>query len=701
MFAQQGNLDDFASMTLLEKQATLYVSVLWTCHVEWCFQFMEGLGAMAALSHVFVEIWACKTMNPVLRHYALRLVSNFCQVHPIYASIMADESRAKLVAEAISLTFSIWDVRALRHVLRFTLAAIAFALQVPVLPRNNQITVRDFLGRPDGIELHEYWKAGAPKRADRGADQHLFKTELLEKLVIWAEHPNGDDQGKGDEYSRLWALWLVLTILRYKDPQRIPDVTRETLLLFPKEVDTSKDRKKRSGSEDQTAAALETAAILGPPGARPTCCLEWLFGSERLGKVLSVITGICLESRWNDAKFAACSASGRFTYELPHFLKTMVHHVSGSKLVDCIAQPEKQLNLVSLMSIAIISSYKLQYSPSQTAEFFNAFFNLQKMLLQESAIKGEEPFESLGRQLTLSPGSLPLDFQFRSLVAYVIAQCVVPPLAEIPEEETHDGENSPTESPSSKPRNRLQSQMQKAVAAAPPVAKCKEPPSVLLRILSQEIAREDVRLRKAQHTDKGPIYSDLLLQLMYALAVTTPHHPSLANNTPAVLNCALTQVAKVFRVIENQVEGYRLYDPADGQRNKVFLYLRAVACVRTAIQCIAGSWLAEASGPHIALTDQAGKDFVRFCVKNIEKAYMESALIKTRESPWEKTMLSQGAPGTVGALLIRALSVDANLAELGRIGGQQSLLSLSRHGETATIKQQATLFLTKLAVVSG
>lgn len=234
-----------------------------------------------------------------------------------------------------------------------------------------------------------------------------------------------------------------------------------------------------------------------------------------------------------------------------------------------------------------------------------------------------------------------------------------------------------------------------------PVAACKDPLHSLLRILAQEILREDQRLRKPQHSDKGPIYSDLLMHLLYALAVTVPHHASVATGSAAVQSAALTQLSKVFRIIENEVEGYRLYDVADGQRNKVFLYLRAVACVRAAIQCIAAGWQSMPSGPHIPLTDQAGKDFVRFCSKNIEKAFSESALIKAVETPWEKVMLTQGATGTIGDLLIRACSTDANLAELGRIKGQQSLLSLSRHGETTTVKQQATLFLTKLAVLTG
>jgi hypothetical protein len=185
LFVQQGSLDDLSSLTLVEKQATLYVAFLWTCNVDWCFQFLEGIGAMAALCQVCVEIWACGTMNPLLRHYSLRLVSGFCQVQPIYATIMADEGRAKMVSNAIRLTFSSWDVRALRHVLRIVVAALAFALKVPVLPRNCMLTVQDHLGKPDGSELHDLWKAGAPKRANRG-DHHLFRPEFLEQLMFGA-----------------------------------------------------------------------------------------------------------------------------------------------------------------------------------------------------------------------------------------------------------------------------------------------------------------------------------------------------------------------------------------------------------------------------------------------------------------------------------------------------------------------------------
>jgi hypothetical protein len=466
-------------------------------------------------------------------------------------------------------------------------------------------------------------------------------------------------------------------------------------------VDTTDSKKKKKKSEEQTTAHEESAASAiwcVSSGAVPRCAVKWFVESQRLGEVLAKTTSICTRMKWTESRMLACAAAGRCMYESPHFLHRIVHHLDGAQIVDCLGQPEKELNLTSLVSIAIMSSYKLKFSPDQPEEFPAAFFLLQRALLEGAASCGEEPYECLTKCLTLAPGSLPCEMPFRCAIAFVIGQCALPPLAEVPVEQSDSPEGSPPTSPNhAAVRQRRADQK----AAIPPVATCKVPPESVMRVLAQEISREDQRLRKPQHTDKGPIYSDLLVHSLYALAVTVPHHASLATGSAAVRNAALTQLSKVFRTIEHQVDGHKLYDVADGQRNKVFLYLRAVACVRAAIQCIAAGWLSTPSGPHIALTaDQAGKDFVRFCSTNIAKTF-DTGLIKATETPWEKVMLRQGHAGTVADLLIRACSTDANLAELGRIGGQQSLLSLSRVGETATVKQQATLFLTKLAVLTA
>lgn len=44
-------------------------------------------------------------------------------------------------------------------------------------------------------------------------------------------------------------------------------------------------------------------------------------------------------------------------------------------------------------------------------------------------------------------------------------------------------------------------------------------------------------------------------------------------------------------------------------------------------------------------------------------------------------------------------SSDSNLVEVSKLGGEQALHSLSRFGDSAQIRQQATMLLTRLAVV--
>ncbi|CAE8609104.1 unnamed protein product, partial [Polarella glacialis] len=119
-----------------------------------------------------------------------------------------------------------------------------------------------------------------------------------------------------------------------------------------------------------------------------------------------------------------------------------------------------------------------------------------------------------------------------------------------------------------------------------------------------------------------------------------------------------------------------------------------------ALQIITGSWFAADFGARFVVSEEGGKDFMQYCTKHINQVYNnKTALTRILGSPWERVMLSQGPTTTIAELLIVVCSSDANLIMVSKLGGEQALHNLSRYGDGAQIRQQATMLLTKLAVM--
>jgi hypothetical protein len=237
------------------------------------------------------------------------------------------------------------------------------------------------------------------------------------------------------------------------------------------------------------------------------------------------------------------------------------------------------------------------------------------------------------------------------------------------------------------------------------VAECPAPPALLLDVLAQEVLREDLRLQQAKGNgphSRGPLFSTMLCNLLYALAVTVPTHPETAANSAAVRGAAFSQLIKVQTIVAQSVQPRQLFDAADGKREKLFLYVRATACIREALQCIMASWFAADFGVRFAISEEGGRDFIQYCTKHVNQVYNnKTALTKVLGTPWERLMLSQGPTTMIAELLLTICSSDVNLAEVSKLGGETALHSLSRYGESTQTRQQATMLLTKLAVMAN
>jgi len=361
-----------------------------------------------------------------------------------------------------------------------------------------------------------------------------------------------------------------------------------------------------------------------------------------------------LALQWKTAQRLACISASRLFYELPQFQQLSVETMDGQLVVRLFNMPDKMLNLAAVLIEGIASC-------------------------------GQGPYDLIARWLHTPGDGLPCEADFRGMLAFMIGQCAHPPLATVPSLEL-EGQSPDTADGK----------------GAPPVADCEAPPAAMLDKLAYEIIREEQRLKSAQVDGKGPLYSPMLCHLLYALAVLVPLHPKVAANSASVRGAAFAQLMKVQNIVAQSVQPQALFDPADGKRAKLFLYVKATASIRSALQIITSSWLAADFGSRFAITEEGGRDFIQYCTKHINQVYNnKTALTRVLGTPWERMMLSQGPTSTIAELLLIVCSNDANLKEVSKLGGEPALHSLSRYGESAQIRQQGTMLLTKLAVMQA
>merc|ERR1712083_227609 len=85
---------------------------------------------------------------------------------------------------------------------------------------------------------------------------------------------------------------------------------------------------------------------------------------------------------------------------------------------------------------------------------------------------------------------------------------------------------------------------------------------------------------------------------------------------------AFSQLMKTQTITAQAIRPVQLFDKADSaQRAKLYLYVRATACIRAALQSIMGSWFAADFGAKFSISEEGGQDFVQYCTKHIIQVY--------------------------------------------------------------------------------
>merc|ERR1719161_870558 len=186
------------------------------------------------------------------------------------------------------------------------------------------------------------------------------------------------------------------------------------------------------------SSALSTAyKSVGKEEKEPASRITWLTGSPKLCFILSRLIGQALVFSNDNSRLIAASLASFCMVELPPFLPMLVHTVNVDALISCFSVPEHLVHANVLLLCSIIVSFKLPIlSQTITKDFLDRFWNLQggiiKGLVGGEATSLDGPFDILTRWLTNPEKNLPCEKIFKSLSAFVVAQCCKPPLASPP-----------------------------------------------------------------------------------------------------------------------------------------------------------------------------------------------------------------------------------------------------------------------------
>eukprot|EP00392_Amoebophrya_sp_AT5.2_P006240 g6250.t1 len=479
---------------------------------------------------------------------------------------------------------------------------------------------------------------------------------------------------------------------------------------------------------------------------KPKLNISFFRHSDLLCSIFARITCDVMNQSWDISIRLGGLAASLGSMEAPEFFLThLVDNFQITPVMRALLLPYPRVHLAQLTLIAVFTSLKLPMNSNTIQEsFLSKFFAHQGSLLiglsnfatnnvqpdpqQPFARDGSDSISpNLGYGLIFRWFNFTHELEFgrsiRSLAAYIFGQCLVPPKKAPPsigsagEEAKNDAFSiltGKTLDDAIKPEEEEKKEDRRDA-----VCECLDPTVELSELITDEIAREDKRLLKNRNPkDKsGPQYSTYLCHLMYALAFAVNTHQRQASQSNKIRGAALFQLMKVQNILSQQIPPRELMDPVDGVDEKLYLYVRATAVVRSALQTVINSWLATGFtakdatltqqknrkiSPHeVALaSEQGGYDLLTYCTKHIIQAFNnKTAMTKVMGNPWERIMMSQGPTPMIVDLYLKVCEVESNLLAVNKIGGHKALHNLSRYGDSTEVRQTATMLLTKLAVI--
>ncbi|CAK0844601.1 unnamed protein product [Prorocentrum cordatum] len=512
VFEKQGSFSAVETVSLLERCASLYMSLVSSLSVEWCLEHL-GLHRMSVMGPLFLDLWS-RHGNPLLKQHSLRLFTSFCQVRVLYVHFLTQESRADALQQAVHRIFGAWDVRELRHVVWLLAASLAHALGIPVLPDHIEKAVKRALQDRDCVELSTVSDNLGAELADQIASKNMLLSTFLTQMISWCEQP------PGDTYSRSWCLWMVAAILKHgdvtgaaairrageddQDDKKNPEPTEEdkepdVILVLPGMPEEEHLRRRAKFAAELAEVGVKPAQEQASPDGKPAagkakaaeapeaahCKTAWLRETPALSATLASMTAKCIQSDRKEFRMLGCVTAAACLAELPFSPPHFAEALDGEVVVRCAeSKGERSLNVSALLLLSTISSFRLPLKAQNLSEaFLKRFFELQRVLLEGISRCGEHSFGLLASWLAEQPRGALLEADLRCLAAFVIGQCIAPPPATAPSLDLDTVA-------SASPARVLEASPMAANRNDPPaVAECGPPPALLLDLLAQGVRR--------------------------------------------------------------------------------------------------------------------------------------------------------------------------------------------------------------------
>ncbi|KAF4665375.1 hypothetical protein FOL47_004642 [Perkinsus chesapeaki] len=661
---------------------------------------------------------------------ALHVLCNVTRHKPIWVSMLHDADVAASVASGLHRVFtspasmdSFWTVEDCRMAIRLVLISAHSVSVNTHLPTDIPNDFRASAMTQTEVESYLV--------AHRLACDHLLTSDImLAMLSSLDRHP---DPPYGDR-----ALLRLLTTLigsgGFRDPVTGPEISSMSAAKFlsmPSEL--SPDIQARR-------VIVGLSGPLEPAPAQPSG--QWLLvaASQYPKLVLGTVTRLivrCMSSEDERTMVQGCVAASCLIVLMDarrgkaHFLSEFVDACSVQcpvqRLMDALQSASYPTHGSLLTLFTLITTLRLPVtSETVTSTFLNKYWHLVGDIIHnlvtfdiDNKLYPVTTPHPLDHSQPL-PASIPFGLFFhylhhttdhikdpacravRDLVLNLLTTCISPPLREPP------GLGAPRvrEIP------RSEEEVEQLAANVPPA------PPLLMEMLAMyalQLTRQVDIEGKRMKDNKPNAYSSTLSSLancMLALYNCVPHSPAAAMASAHLRAVSMSQLIRAgnnpiadITCISNKAiavpEVVSALFLCDRHVRLLELCSLTLTCVRLGLGIIELSWGSCGYGSSLIAKQEGGRDLIAFMIKHIVKHFGGNSRAMTRvlASPWDKILYKEGVSLFVAKLFLDASGYEDNLEIIEMLGGQRALLALSRYSEDSIMRQQATVLLTKMAVM--
>jgi len=680
---------DISARTLEDRCFFLTLVLLSRNTIEWWLDRM-GMRLSAKLQDILLKVWRFHPIKTVA-HLSMRIITTMASSRPMWANLLLTEDDSdeveKALRKSIGNAASAGTIRELRHGARYIVQTLAHVFAYPVLPQDVLMLEHKLLRvDDDGAPLYRKEKEASILTANRMACRMVVKVGVFQDLLQEVLELQTDDV-----FSQSWTLWIALMFMSNAKEDSVPE-DPEVIMELPEVNLPQRMRRAEMMKTDVNEETTPAVTQLSWVGAGETDSLSL---AETLVKVICkaiMYPGELPES-------FSCLVASWILSRVPRVLPVFVKNFLPKSVNACFGLPYPMVHASCLLMVSILTSLRLpMMGATIEPAFLQQFFSMQAQLLQcfaefagasmqnvsvvphptakGKSLPAETPYSLLFRFFYFTQSDPVLGPSIRSLAAYVLGQCLRPPK-----------KNPPALSADAKDDDN------------PPVVACPEPPFELLELLAnttmdidRELAEERVNF----------LYTTAHCHILYALAMCVPHHAKGACNSASTRGAALSQLMKVQRVVSADTPPRDLYDKDDGDDAMIWMFIRSAACVRGALQSILNAWLNTGYGSRFAAEEEGGIELCQFLVKHVLNAYNGGTKLKRAVgNPWEHAMIELGPTPIVTQLFLMMCGAEQNLKTLSKLGGEKAVYNLSRFADDQKVRQQATVLLTKLAVLNN